>query len=74
MSKATLVSWAKCKLAASKKLPIMGDKALNSNLDAFEFSRAECYRQGAEEAQAEIMRRLNEIRPTVNPTEGRAKP
>jgi hypothetical protein len=53
--------------AARKKLPILGDKALNSNLNAFGFSRADCYRQGAEEAQGEILRRLNQLRP-ADPT------
>jgi len=69
MAKTHMISWAKAKLAASKKLPILGESALNSNLKAFDFSPAECYRQGAEEAQCEILRRLNELRP-AHPTDG----
>lgn len=47
--------------AAKKKIRILGDKALNSNLSYFCDSLAEAYRCGAEEAQSEIVGRLIEL-------------
>ena len=64
MAKQTLVSWAKCKLAASKKLPFKSDAAIERMASYAGFTRADAYRCGAEEAQSEIMRRLNELRPS----------
>ncbi len=49
--------------AAAKKIPILGDKQLNENLDFAADSMAEAYRIGAEEAQAEIVRRLRALGP-----------
>jgi hypothetical protein len=44
--------------AATKRLPIRGDKALEANLEMAVGSLAEAYRIGAEEAQHEIAQRL----------------
>lgn len=45
--------------AAKKKLPIMSDRRLNTNLEWAADSLAEAYRIGAEEAQNEIVGRLS---------------
>lgn len=63
MAKQTLVSWAKCKLAVTKKLPFKSDAAIERVASYAGFSCADAYRCGAEEAQSEIIRRLNELRP-----------
>lgn len=51
--------------AARKKIKVLGDKALNQNLDMFCGSYADAYRCGVEEAQGEILERLNELRRTL---------
>jgi len=48
--------------AASARLPIRGDRALQVNLECMTGSLAEAYRIGAEEAQFEILRRLRAIK------------
>lgn len=48
--------------AATKRLPIRGDKALQENLEMAAGTLAEAYRIGAEEAQHEIARRIDAIR------------
>jgi len=58
-----LISWAKAKLATSKRLPFVSERKLEARLDATPLTPAECYMLGAEEAQNEIIRRLNELRP-----------
>lgn len=47
--------------AASKKLPIKGDRALNDILEFAADTQAEAYRIGAEEAQREIVARLHAL-------------
>lgn len=47
--------------AASKRLPINPDRKLNERLDYFCGDFAEAYRIGAEEAQREIVARLNAL-------------
>lgn len=67
MTKAVLVSWAKCKLAASKRLPFMTERRIEAHLDMAGMTAAEAYICGAEEAQGEILRRLNELLRPVEP-------
>jgi hypothetical protein len=55
---AVMIPRSRALMAASKKIRVLSEKALNSNLDAFGFSRAECFRQGVEEAQNEIVNRI----------------
>lgn len=43
---------------AGKKIPVLGDKKLNANLDWACGNLAEAYRIGVEETQAEICRRI----------------
>lgn len=43
---------------ASKKIRVLGDKALNQNLSFFCGDLAEAYRCGVEETQGEIVSRL----------------
>lgn len=47
--------------AARARLPILGDKALQQNLECITDSLAEAYRIGAEEAQQLIVRRIDAI-------------
>lgn len=67
MAKKHLVSWAKCKLSAGKKLPFKSNAAIERMASYAGFTIADAYRCGAEEAQNEIMRRLNELRPADSP-------
>jgi hypothetical protein len=43
---------------AGKKIPVLGDKKLNENLDWACGDLAEAYRAGVDETQAEICRRI----------------
>lgn len=63
MSKLTHISWSKAKLAVTKRLPFVSERKLEARLDETPLTRAECYVLGAEEAQGEFIRRINEIRP-----------
>lgn len=47
--------------AASKRIPILGNKALNSNLAWACVDMAEAYRCGAEETQRTIVARLRAL-------------
>jgi len=47
--------------AAQKKIRCLSTKALNSNLEHFCGDFAEAYRTGVEEAQGEIVKRLQEL-------------
>lgn len=58
---ATMIPRNKALLAASKKIRVLGVKALESNLEAFCGSYGEAYRRGVEEAQGEIVSRLTAI-------------
>lgn len=49
MAKKHLVSWAKCKLAAGKKLPFKSDAAIERMASYAGFTCADAYRCGAEE-------------------------
>lgn len=73
MAKAVLISWAKAKLAASKRLHFKSKRTTEAMLEFAAGSLTEAYRIGAEEAQSEIMRRINHLRPPVSASEG-AKP
>jgi hypothetical protein len=53
---------AKAIKAASKKVRVLSTKALNSNLEHFCGDFAEAYQCGVEEAQGEIVRRLQELK------------
>ena len=55
------ISAARAIQAASKKLPILGDKKLNEELEWAADDLAEAYRIGAEEAQGEIVARLRQL-------------
>lgn len=57
------ISWAKAKLAVSKRLPFISERKLEARLDETPLTPAECYVLGAEEAQGELIRRINELRP-----------
>lgn len=67
MANAPKVSKAAMLKAASKKLPIKGDKALREELQWFTDDVAEAYRVGAEAAQSEIVARLHRLA-TTEPT------
>jgi hypothetical protein len=68
--KVKTVSHAKVMLAATKRLPFSSEKSTNALLEYAACDMAEAYRIGAEEAQSEIIRRLQQLPPY--PTE--AKP
>lgn len=51
--------------AAAKELPFRSDQAIEHNLSFAAGSLAEAYRIGAEEAQAEILRRLRALDPEL---------
>jgi hypothetical protein len=51
---------------AKKKIRVLGDKQLNTNLDMFCGDFAEAYRCGVEEAQAEIVGRLAALQKGVS--------
>lgn len=53
--------WSKAIKAAGKKIRVLSTKALNSNLEHFCGDFAEAYRCGVEEAQGEIVKRLQEL-------------
>lgn len=59
--------WRKAIPAISKKIRILSDKALNSNLDAFCGDFAEAYRCGVEEAQGEMIDRLQNLQEHLRP-------
>lgn len=63
MAKSFKVSWAKCKQAASKRLPFMAEGKIEERLEMACLTLAEAYMCGAEEAQCEILKRLNALRP-----------
>ena len=48
-------------VAASRKIRCLSDKKLDDNLSYFCGSRADAYRVGVEEAQGEIVARLQEL-------------
>ena len=50
--------------AASKRLPLLGDRWLRGNLAVFTNDLAEAYKLGAEEAQTEIVARLRRLSTT----------
>ena len=70
---ATMIPRNKALLAASKRIRLLGAKALESNLEHFCGSYAEAYQCGVEEAQCEIVNRLTAIPArSVADTEGKS--
>src|SRR5580693_10669840 len=62
------VSHAKVMLAATKRLPFKSENATEKMLEFAAGSMAEAYRIGAEEAQSEIIGRLQELPPYPVPS------
>lgn len=60
-AKAAVNTVRKAKRAAFKRLPFESEKKQNERLEFAVGTLAEAYRLGAEEAQTEILRRLDEL-------------
>lgn len=60
-AKAAVSAVRKAKRAAFKRLPFESEKKQNERLEFAVGTLAEAYRLGAEEAQTEILRRLDEL-------------
>ena len=58
-----MISFAKAKLAATKRLPLRTERQIEKNVEAWGLTAAEAFIQGAEEAQSEFIRRINALRP-----------
>lgn len=67
MTKPERITKAQAIRAVRAKLPIVGNKELEQNLECMTGSLAEAYRIGAEEAQFEIARRVERLVGKVSP-------
>jgi len=72
VAKATMISWAKAKLAVSKSLRVRSEKELREHLDFAGYNAPEAYRLGVEETQHELIARINALRPADSADNGNA--
>ena len=57
------ISWAKAKQAVCKRLPLRPERTIAKNIEDWGLTAAEAFVVGAEEAQAEMIKRINALRP-----------